>query len=343
MSNQTTIDEFHKLFYDSALSTWASTFWLGVSAEKYPCDLWVYQEIIQELKPDFVVETGTRFGGSALYMASICDLIGHGHVITVDIEELASSSTVRPPHPRITYLTGSSTSPDVVADVRARVGSTSSVMVILDSDHQMTHVLDEMRIYADLVTDDSYLIVEDTNINGHPVAPSFGHGPMEAVDLFLAGSDSFFIDRSREKLLLTFNPSGFLRKASKGGARAKLLTAEVRLEELRARADEAVRLAEARVDEAVRLAEARADEALRLAEARVDEAVRLAEAGREEQAQIREQLEERDSVIVDKEQHLVRLEERLAAANEVCRTVESSASWRLTAPFRGAKRFLRGG
>jgi cephalosporin hydroxylase len=353
MSDQNTIDEFHKVFYDSALSTWASTFWLGVPAEKYPCDLWIYQEIIQELKPDFVIETGTRFGGSALFMASICDLIGHGHVITVDVEELPSSSTVRPPHSRITYLTGSSTSADVVADVRARVDSASCVMVVLDSDHQMTHVVNEMKIYADLVTDDSYMIVEDTNINGHPVDPAFGHGPMEAVELFLAGNDDFFVDRSREKLLLSFNPGGFLRKVAQGGVRARLLSAESRLEQLHgelaaqtARADEAMRLAEASRAE-LEQAHEQLEERDKAHHAELEQAHEQLEerdkAHHAELARIHEQLEERDTIIVEKEQGLARLEERLTAAEEVCHTVENSASWRVTAPLRGAKRFLKGG
>jgi cephalosporin hydroxylase len=337
--DQTTIDEFHKLLYDSALTTWASTYWLGVQAEKYPCDLWIYQEIITELKPDIIVETGTRFGGSALFMASICDLLGQGQVITVDIEALASSPTVRPPHPRVTYLTGSSTSPDVLADIRARVEPASCVMVILDSDHTMTHVLDEMKLYADLVTTDSYMIVEDTNINGHPVASSFGRGPMEAVQVFLAGTEDFLVDRSREKLLLSFNPGGFLRKVTGGGVRSRLLAAEGRLEQLQeevatqtARADEAKRQL---LDE-VAAETARADEAKRQL---LDEVA--AETARADEA--RQLIEERDAIIVEKEQGLVRSQEQLAQADSVRQAVEHSASWRLTEPLRGAKRFLKGG
>ncbi len=344
--DQTTIEEFHKLFYDSALTTWASTYWLGVQAEKYPCDLWIYQEIITELKPDFIIETGTRFGGSALFMASICDLLGQGQVITVDIEALASSPTVRPPHPRVTYLTGSSTSPDVLADVRARVESARCVMVILDSDHTMTHVLDEMKLYADLVTTDSYMIVEDTNINGHPVASSFGRGPMEAVQLFLAGTEDFLVDRSREKLLLSFNPGGFLRKVSGGGVRSRLLAAEGRLEQLQEEHEQ--------LQEEVASLTARAEEAKRqlldevaAQAARADEAKRqlldevAAQAARADEA--RQLIEERDAIIVDKEQGLVRVQEQLAQADSVRQAVEHSASWRLTEPLRGAKRFLKGG
>jgi cephalosporin hydroxylase len=95
-------------------------------------------------------------------------------------------------------------------------GPEDRVLVILDSDHSRDHVLEEMRMYADLVTPDSYLIVEDTNVNGHPVFPEFGPGPMEAVDAFLAERSDFIIDRSREKLLMTFNPGGYLKKAGPG-------------------------------------------------------------------------------------------------------------------------------
>ena len=85
-------------------------------------------------------------------------------------------------------------------------------MVILDSDHSRDHVLRELELYAPLVTPGCYVVVEDTNVNGHPVVPRFGPGPMEAVQEYLATTDAFEVDRSREKLLLTFNPSGYLRR-----------------------------------------------------------------------------------------------------------------------------------
>jgi cephalosporin hydroxylase len=117
-----------------------------------------------------------------------------------------------PSHPRIAYLTGSSTSALIVDQVRTRVAGASRVMVILDSDHKKDHVLDELRLYSPLVTKGSYLIVEDTNINGRPVFPGFGPGPAEAVDDFLSANTAFERDPSRERFLVTFNPGGYLRR-----------------------------------------------------------------------------------------------------------------------------------
>ena len=204
------VDAFHRLYYDAASrgGTWANTTWLGVPTEKCPLDLWVYQEILHKVRPDIIVETGTRWGGSALFLASMCDLLGSGRVITIDID----IAEERPGHERITYLVGSSTSRAIVNEVHEQVLGAERVVVVLDSDHSMDHVLAELRSYADLVTVGSYMVVEDTNVNGKPVLPHFGPGPMEAVNRFLDENDTFAPDRSREKFLLTFNPNGYLRR-----------------------------------------------------------------------------------------------------------------------------------
>jgi cephalosporin hydroxylase len=203
----TTVDDFHRLYYSTEERTWKNTFWLGVPVQKCPLDLWVYQEILWELKPDLIVECGTYQGGSAAFLASVCDLIGHGDVITIDIEPRLG----RPEHPRITYLSGSSTSPDIVSAVKSRASDAGTVMTILDSDHSRDHVLDELRCYRDVVTRGSYMIVEDSNVNGNPVLPEFGPGPMEAIDAFLEENSAYEVDESREKFYLTYNPGGFLR------------------------------------------------------------------------------------------------------------------------------------
>ena len=107
-------------------------------------------------------------------------------------------------------MEGSSTSAEVLDQVTAFVQDAERVMVILDSDHSREHVLRELELYAPLVSKGCYLVVEDTNVNGHPVVPGFGPGPMEALNEFLSGSNDFEVDRSREKLMLTFNPCGYL-------------------------------------------------------------------------------------------------------------------------------------
>ncbi len=201
------VQEFHRLYYDS--NVYRHTFWRGVETQKCPLDLWIYQEIIHELRPDVIIETGTFSGGSAFYMASLFDLFGGGRVITVDLDPQPNLPT----HPRITYISGlSSTSPEAVSKVQEMIGAGAVVMVILDSDHSRDHVLDELRIYGKMVTPGQYVIVEDTNINGHPALPEFGPGPMEAVDAYLKENDLFEIDSSREKFYMTFNPRGYLKR-----------------------------------------------------------------------------------------------------------------------------------
>jgi cephalosporin hydroxylase len=203
------VARFHELYYYTAERTLRSTWWLGQRVRKCPLDLWVYQEIIAETRPGLIVETGSGRGGSALFMASICDLVGHGRVITIDIREVP-----RPQHERITYLRGSSTDPPIVERVHREAASEQTVMVVLDSDHSREHVLSELCSYGPLVGEGAYLIVEDTNINGHPVVRGHGPGPMEAVNEFLAtdvGSE-FAVDRTCEKFFLTMNPGGYLRR-----------------------------------------------------------------------------------------------------------------------------------
>lgn len=200
--------QFHILYGRDFHQAQRHAFWLGVRIVKCPFDPWVYQEIIYGRRPDVIIECGTHLGGSALFLASICDLIGNGRVITIDVEVRENL----PGHERIHYLHGSSTDERVASEARSLIKDGDEVMAILDSDHRYDHVLREMHIYGRLVTKGQYMIVEDTNINGYPLLPTWGSGPMEAVQEFLAESDSFVADESREKFHLTFNPNGYLEK-----------------------------------------------------------------------------------------------------------------------------------
>jgi cephalosporin hydroxylase len=195
----------HDVLYES--DAWTEATWLGAQALKNPLDLWVYQEIMVETRPELVVETGTYRGGSAAYLASICDLLGAGEVVSIDIEQVREDYPV---HPRITYLGGrSSTHPDVLADVQCRAEG-KRTLVILDSDHSQSHVEAELAEYAPLVPVGGYVIVEDSNIG--QIRKDLTPGPLEAIETFLASTDDYEIDRSREKFLITFNPSGYLRR-----------------------------------------------------------------------------------------------------------------------------------
>ena len=206
---RTTIDAFHALYYNGMPGEgliFQRTFWMGVPCWKCPLDLWVYQEILHEIRPDLIIETGTNAGGSALYLAHILDILGHGQVVSIDITDMP-----RPAHPRVRYITGSSADPQVIASA-VRGTARGVCMVVLDSDHTKEHVGRELELLAPYVTPGSYLVVEDTNINGHPVYPTFGPGPHEAVSAFLQKHPEFVVDPTREKFLLTFNPGGFLRR-----------------------------------------------------------------------------------------------------------------------------------
>jgi cephalosporin hydroxylase len=204
------IRRFHDLYYGrwQAGADTINLSWFGYALLKCPLDLWIYQELLVRTRPDVVVETGTWCGGSALFLAMVLDQIGHGQVITIDIDPKPG----RPEHPRISYMTGSSTDASIVADVKQRVGG-GRAMVILDSNHYADFVYDELVAYSPLVKQiGDYLIVEDTNADTIPTAPEYRDGPMKALEKFLSENDEFAIDARCERFLVTLNPRGYLRR-----------------------------------------------------------------------------------------------------------------------------------
>jgi len=208
LGSRDVVAQFHSLYYCSPERTWNNTRWMGYRTMRCPLDLWIYQEILYELKPDTVIETGTNEGGGAYFLASVMDVIGKGRVIGVDIEKVENQAD----HERISYLKGSSISNDTVKSITEMIETDQVVLVILDSDHNMPHVIKEMEIYSEFVTKGSYMIVEDSNVNGHPIMPNWGPGPFEAIQRFLEESNSFEVDKNREKFYLSFNPDGYLKK-----------------------------------------------------------------------------------------------------------------------------------
>ena len=204
------IDRFHNLYYNGPEGEghiYMRTYWMNVLCQKCPLDLWIYQEIIAEVQPDLIIETGTYMGGSAFFMAHVLDIIGKGQVITIDIRD----DLHRPSHPRITYVKGSSTDVNLINPILSDRPDEAR-LVVLDSDHSKNHVFQEMNLLAPYVSLGSYIIVEDTNINGHPTYTSFGEGPFEAVEEFLSRNQGFVPDISRQKFLMTFNPNGYLKR-----------------------------------------------------------------------------------------------------------------------------------
>lgn len=187
--------------------------WMGHKLVKYPNDILLYQEIIFDNKPDFIIDSGTCWGGSALFFANMLDLVGKGQVITIDkytdtgIKGPFSGGIINsdefPKHPRITYLVGGSTSYDILAKVREMVG-TGSVMVSLDSCHTRAHVKRELHHYGEIVTSGQYMVVEDTNMGED--------GPMGAVNWYMSQTKKFKQMPLENRYLITLNAGGWLQK-----------------------------------------------------------------------------------------------------------------------------------
>lgn len=205
---------FHRWYYDSGV--WEGVRFLGVPCLKSVLDLWNYQEILFDLKPGLVVEFGTRHGGSALYFLLIARQVRpDARVLTVDIEDHLLDPSV-PTVPGIEFMKCSSLDPSVALRIQAlRNQLGGPVFAILDSDHRKDHVLGEMLSLRDVLRPGDYLVVEDGNINGHPVLPSWGPGPFEAIEEYFRRFPLDYIkDAKREKKFgFTFAPDGFLRRA----------------------------------------------------------------------------------------------------------------------------------
>jgi len=201
------IDDFNRRYYDSHSETWNNTTWLGVPIHKAPTDMVIYQEIIWRNRPELIIETGTCHGGSALFMATVLEIIGNGHVITIDLKPRPNL----PKHKRIEYMTGNSADESLVSKL-SEYALHRKTMVVLDSSHRKAHVDKELALFSPLVARGQYLIVEDSNINGHPVVPGWGAGPYESIAEFIPNHPEFIIDRTQERFMLTFNPTGYLLK-----------------------------------------------------------------------------------------------------------------------------------
>jgi len=217
------IKRFNDIYMDSGV--YYNTSFLGMRTVQTPTDNWMMQELISEVKPDYVIETGTLQGGTALYYAVLLEQVNkNGKVITVDIKDekdkLALEMDVF--KERVVCIKGDSVSQEVIDQIKAKVKSHHKVLVTLDSLHTKKHVLKELELYSQFVSKGSYLVVQDTWLSNmssglkKKMKKSGWHldddGPKEAVDAFLKVNKNFKIDVSKEKFLLTQHPSGYLKR-----------------------------------------------------------------------------------------------------------------------------------
>jgi cephalosporin hydroxylase len=184
--------------------------WLGWQAAKCPTDLLAYQELIVRVRPDWVIETGTGAGGRALFLATVCELLGTGQVLSVD-DGTGAPADKLPKHPRLVHVDGDATAIETISRVRELVGEPPSALLVfgLAGRDRLERMWDA---YSGLVPIGSYVVFEETVTNGNPVWPGMGPGPREAVKEILQRSPGFASDPTMEKLGLTFNPGGYLKR-----------------------------------------------------------------------------------------------------------------------------------
>ncbi len=184
--------------------------YFGIPCQRSPLDFWIYQEILFDLKPDLIVEIGNFCGGSALALAHLCDQLGKGRIIAVDIDHSRINSMAKQHH-RISFITGDAC--NVFDGVAAECADAKTVLVIEDSSHEYENTINILNIYSKLVSIGSYLIVEDS-ICHHGLNVGPNPGPYEAISKFIESNQKFQIDRSKEAFLITWNPKGYLRRIS---------------------------------------------------------------------------------------------------------------------------------
>ncbi|MEE3635630.1 cephalosporin hydroxylase family protein [Pseudomonas sp. AL 58] len=209
-------------FNESARHKYSYHFsWMGRPIIQLPQDMMAMQELIWNIKPDLVIECGIAHGGSIIYYASLLELQGHGEVLGIDRDIRPHNRQAIESHPmfkRIRMIEGSSVDLGVVEQVRA-LAEGKKVILVLDSNHTHEHVLEELRLYAPLVSVGSYCVVMDTVVENMP-ADAFpdrpwgpGDNPKTAVWAYLEENGDFEIDQQmNDKLLISVAPDGYLRR-----------------------------------------------------------------------------------------------------------------------------------
>ena len=223
ISDQQCVDATKRWFDLSTKYEYSYHFtWLGRPIIQYPQDIILMQELIWQIKPDLIIETGIAHGGSLIFSASMMELLGGtGQVLGIDIDIREHNRVEIESHPmfkRITMIQGSSTDSEIVKKVYAFAKDKKKILVILDSLHTHDHVATELELYSPLVSAGSYLVVFDTIIEDMPEDHFLdrpwgkGNNPKTAVWEFLKKNDRFVIDKEIEnKLLITVAPDGYLK------------------------------------------------------------------------------------------------------------------------------------
>jgi len=197
--------------------------WMGRPIIQYPQDMIAMQEIIWDVKPELIIETGIAHGGSLIYYASLLELIGSGQVLGIDIDIREHNKREIQRHPmykRITMIQGSSISHEVVEQVQEIARGKEKVVVCLDSNHTHEHVLNELNLYSPFVSLGSYIVAFDTIVEDLPEGYfsqkrpwGISNNPRTAVDQFLKANKNFTIDDSIDKkLLISVAPRGYLKR-----------------------------------------------------------------------------------------------------------------------------------
>jgi cephalosporin hydroxylase len=197
--------------------------WMGRPIIQYPQDMIAMQEIIWNIKPDLIIETGIAHGGSLIYYASLLELIGSGEVLGIDIDIREHNRKEIEKHQmfkRIKMIQGSSIDEATVAKVKEHAEGRKNILVVLDSNHTHDHVLKELKFYSPFVSIDSYIVVYDTIVEDLPEGYfsqsrpwGIGNNPKTAVHEFIKNNDSFIIDETIDnKLLISVAPSGYLKR-----------------------------------------------------------------------------------------------------------------------------------
>ena len=182
-------------------------FFLGLPMRQIPTDNWLVSELIHQIQPDYIIEAGTLYGGSAIYYASQLQFVNpEAKVISIDInrDQIDPAAMAHPLwDERVIFIEGSSTAPEVIEQIRAKIGKDKKVLVTLDTLHAPDHVMKELELYSQFVSKDSYMILQDTYYDGLP----------EVLDKFLDDNEGWSQDsKLDERFIFTKYRGGFLKR-----------------------------------------------------------------------------------------------------------------------------------